>query len=109
MRNDTKIAVLSMVQGREKVEDGIKINNQVSDILNEIIDRAQDVSVKIETIATTAQQQYEVSNEIAGNTDNVSNASRIVSDNISKVLEMSQDVLQSSSRKANELNLMVNR
>ena len=109
MRNDTKVAVQSIVQGCKKVENGIKINNQVSNILNEIIDRAKDVSVKIETIATTAQQQSEVSNEIAGNTDNVSNASRIVSDNISQVLEMSQDVLQSSSSKATELNLMVNR
>jgi len=109
MRNDTAVAVSSMHVGREKVVEGIDISTKVSNILSQIIDRAKDVAVKVETIATTSKQQSVVTDEIAGNTDQASTASIRVGESIAEVVAMAQGVSDSSSNRASELEMMVNR
>ena len=47
--------------------------------------------------------------EIANNTDKASNASREVSEGISKVVEMAQAVTKSALARSKELEMMVNR
>jgi len=107
MRNDTELAVESIGIGRDKVVQGIDISNNVSQVLMQIIERAQDVATKVETIATTSKQQSTVTAEIAGNTDEVSSNSQNVSVRISEVVTMAQSVSESSTFRANELESMV--
>jgi len=109
MRNDTAVAVNSMGVGREKVAEGIDISNKVSDILNQIIERAKDVAIKVETIATTSKQQSVVTDEIAGNTDQASSVSMKIGESINEVVAMAQGVSDNSSSRANDLQLMINR
>ncbi len=108
MRSDTNIAVASIDSGRDKVTQGIELSSNVSDVLKQIIERAQDVAIKVETIATTSKQQSTVTAEIAGNTDEASSASKSVSNSISEVVAMAQSVSESSTRRAGELESMVN-
>ncbi|NRA52588.1 MAG: methyl-accepting chemotaxis protein [Gammaproteobacteria bacterium] len=109
MRNDTAVAVNSMGVGREKVAEGIDISNKVSDILNQIIERAKDVAIKVETIATTSKQQSVVTDEIAGNTDQASSVSMKIGESINEVVAMAQGVSNNSSSRAKDLQLMINR
>jgi len=107
MRNDTDVAVESIGIGRDKVTQGIELSNKVSDVLMQIIDRAKDVAMKVETIATTSKQQSTVTAEIAGNTDEVSMTSKNVSTSIGEVVTMAQNVSESSTIRATELESMV--
>ena len=109
MRNDTNVAVKSMGVGRDKVSEGIVISNKVADALVQIIDCAKDVAVKVDTIAATSKQQSVVTEEIAGNTDQASTVSLQVSEGIEKVVAMAQAVTANSTKRADELNLMINR
>jgi len=108
MRNDTDVAVQSIGVGRKRVTQGIESSGHVSTILNQIIERAKDVAMKVETIATTAQQQSTVTLEIASNTDEASAASRNVSASISEVVAMAHTVSENTNQRANELEAMVN-
>ncbi|MGI2179374.1 HAMP domain-containing methyl-accepting chemotaxis protein [Shewanella frigidimarina] len=108
MRNDTQTVVSSMAIGREKVTQGIKVSHQVADMLKQIIDKAKDVALKVESIATTSEQQSAVTGDIASNISQTSMASQKVKEGIQGVVEMAKKVSENTIKRADELKTMIN-
>ena len=103
MRTDADIAVQSIDAGRDKVQHGKEISNQVSEMLQRIIGSATDVSDKVQQIATNSNEQSIVTAEIAENTNQASSLSLAVSEGISDVVKMTKMVSESSSDRADKL------
>ncbi len=103
MRIDANIAVKSIDAGRDKVQHGKEISNQVSEMLQLIIGSATDVSDKVQQIAINSNEQSIVTAEIAENTNQASSLSMAVSEGISDVVEMTKMVSEDSSNRADNL------
>ena len=101
MRIDANIAVKSIDAGRDKVQHGKEISNQVSEMLQLIIGSATDVSDKVQQIAINSNEQSIVTAEIAENTNQASSLSMAVSEGISGVVEMTKMVSEDSSNRGN--------
>ncbi|EPJ46554.1 MAG: hypothetical protein OFPII_19410 [Osedax symbiont Rs1] len=103
MRTDADIAVKSIDAGRDKVQHGKEISNQVSEMLQLIIGSATDVSDKVQQIASNSNEQSIVTAEIAENTNQASSLSLAVSEGIGDVVEMTKMVSEDSSNRADNL------
>ncbi len=107
MKTDTRTAEKNMEIGRDKVKQGIAISDKLGAMLEEIINSATEVSSKVHSIALSSNEQFQVTVEIASNTNHVSNLSSSVNDGINQVVERTRSVSQSSSDRASELLKMI--
>ena len=107
MKTDTRVAEKNMEIGRDKVKEGIAISDKLGAMLEEIINSATEVSSKVHSIALSSNEQFQVTVEIASNTNHVSNLSSSVNDGINQVVERTRSVSQSSSDRASELLKMI--
>ncbi len=107
IRVETTMAVNLMEQGVEKVEIGSSVTTEAQQALENIIMSAEEVSAKIQTIATTAEQQSVVTEEVARNSDSILQASDSLRSDVSNVLSLVEHVNNEALDKSSLLKAMV--
>jgi len=90
IQNETRDAVVIMVEGVREVENGSTDASRSGEMLQEIFDRINEVTLQVTQIATNAEEQTATSTEI--------------SDNINQI----NDVVQLTARKAHETSRSAN-
>ena len=107
MERETDSAVLMMAEGGKKVTLGVDMTSDAATSLNNIIESVDDVVLRIQAIAATAEEQSMTTAEVAQNTESVSAVSHQVEKGISQVVELSSNVTKDVKAKANALLEMV--
>ena len=107
IRSETEQTVALIEQGRSQVDKGVELSDQAIDALRGIIDCASNMAVKIELIATTAEQQSAVSGEIARNTDAASSVSYQVQSGVNNVVRLASRVSEDTQERAAQLRAMI--
>lgn len=92
IQNDTAVAVLSMQEGRKKVEGGILLANAAGQSLNEIVEVSQKVTEMVTSIASANEQQVTTSEEITKSMDGISSVSHQTAAGIHQIAQSSEDL-----------------
>ncbi len=107
INSETESAVKIIEQGTSKVNEGFEMTNNTQLALKDIIASAQEVASKIQTIATTAEQQSMVTEDVAKNSDTILQSTESLRSDSSNVVSLVKRVNQEASEKAVQLRAMV--
>jgi len=107
IQNGTKQAISIMTEGQVKVSATTKLGHEASQALESIVDQAKETEDKIQIIASGAEEQSQVINEIVKNIENFTSVAQQASDEVGQVLSIAEKVHEDTSAKASELNDML--
>ncbi len=107
INSETESAVRMIEQGADKVQEGFEMTNNTQLALADIISSAQGVAAKIQTIATTAEQQSIVTEDVAKNTDTILLSTESLHADSCNVVSLVQRVNHDATEKAVQLRAMV--
>jgi len=99
IQKETRLAVASMAEGVQQVERGAIEAEKSGQSLREIVDSVGELSMQISQIATAAEEQTAVTNEITGNIQSVHNVmeethrgAATAADTASRLLVMAEEM-----------------
>jgi len=92
IQSDTSIAVKSMNEGREKVENGVKLANEAGEALGQIDAGIQNVSDMINQIATATEEQSATTDEININMEAITEVSVSTIYSITEVVKSTDEL-----------------
>ncbi|MGF1728507.1 HAMP domain-containing methyl-accepting chemotaxis protein [Photobacterium kasasachensis] len=107
IKTSTQQAVTVMTEGQQEVVTNGRLTEETAVVLKSIIASAVDIDRNIQTIAVTTEQQSQVSNEVAENVSLVSDAAQRTQEGMVEVVNTANNVLEESRNKAQELRKML--
>jgi len=107
IKSSTQQAVTVMTDGQQEVVTNRRLTEETADVLKSIIVSAVDIDRNVQTIAVTAEQQSQVSHEVAENVSNVSDAAQRTQEGMIEVVNTANKVLEEAQSKALELRKML--
>ncbi|MCG7587600.1 methyl-accepting chemotaxis protein [Photobacterium sp. OFAV2-7] len=107
IKDSTQQAVMVMADGQKQVTTNRTLTEETAAALNKIIDSAVVLNRNVQTIAATAEQQSQVSNEIAGNISEIAGVAQNTQDGMIEVVSTADQVLKQAQDKARELRKML--
>ncbi|MCW8332096.1 methyl-accepting chemotaxis protein [Photobacterium sp. SDRW27] len=107
IKDSTQQAVAVMAAGQHQVIANRTLTEDTTIALGKIIDSAVDLNRNVQTIAATAEQQSQVSNEVAENISEIAEMAQKSHDGMVEVVSSADKVLTQSKDKARELRRML--
>jgi methyl-accepting chemotaxis protein len=103
VQEEMEQAVVSMVDGTERVAVGVEFSEQAGEALRKIVGSVTDLQSMVQQIATATEEMSTASEQISGDIETIANVSRETSASSEHVSQASSDL----ARLANELHNVV--
>jgi methyl-accepting chemotaxis protein len=98
IQGETNQAVQSIQNGREEVEEGIKLADQAGETFNAIVRSAGEVSDRINDIAAATEEQSATSEQISESIEAISTVTQKQAQGISQIATVTDELGDSSAR-----------
>lgn len=92
IQQDTKVAVMSMEQGTNKVGAGVELANKTGDALSKIYQMVNSTSDMIQQIAQAAEEQSSATRQIASDLESVTQTTRETTQGVSQSARACHDL-----------------
>lgn len=92
IQKESKEANISMREAGESVSEGIKLTQEVEDVLLSINENAKDVAMQIDQVAASSEQQSSTSEEISKNIESISTVTQQSASGIQQIAQASEDL-----------------
>jgi methyl-accepting chemotaxis protein len=92
IQNETKKANESMIDAKESVDMGNKLNDEVEAALKSIFDSAQNVALEIDQVAAASEEQSTTSEQISRNIESISTVTNETASGIQDIARAAEDL-----------------
>jgi methyl-accepting chemotaxis protein len=92
IQKEAKDADKSMVEAGEAVETGMKLTQEVENLLLTILDRSKKASVEIEQVAAASEEQSAAAEQISSNIDSINTVTNESAHGVQQIAQAAEDL-----------------